>query len=249
MRLPNRLAVWGHLLVVALLMCVVPFLLFAWAEQHISSGLASIFNATTPLMTTIATVVILRSERPTLGRTLGVLLGFAGILVLAVPSAGFGDADVPAQLACLASTACYGMAFTDLRRFVAPLGLPALSTACVQVGLAAAVLVVFTPFAGGPVHRVDPGAVISVLALGAVGTGLAYVWNTNIVAAWGATNASTVTYLTPVVGVTLGAVILGEKLSWTEPVGTALILIGIVIAQGRLRIPRKQPTPTATQSD
>lgn len=76
--------------------------------------------------------------------------------------------------------------------------------------------------------------VLAVAALGAVGTGLAYVWNTNIVDGWGATNASTVTYLTPVVGVTLGVLLLSETLTWNQPLGGLIVVLGIAISQDRI---------------
>ncbi len=77
------------------------------------------------------------------------------------------------------------------------------------------------------------------LLLGIAGTGLAYVWNTNVVAAWGATNASTVTYLTPLVGVIAGMAVLGESLTWNQPAGAVIVILGIAISQGRLRLPRR----------
>jgi drug/metabolite transporter (DMT)-like permease len=81
-------------------------------------------------------------------------------------------------------------------------------------------------------------------ALGVVGTGLAYVWNTNIVASWGATNASTVTYLTPLVGVIAGTAALGERVSWNQPVGAVVVIAGIAVTQERLsgRFPRTRIT-------
>lgn len=232
--LPRQLSTWGHLLVVAVLLCVAPFLLFSWAEQHISSGLASIYNATTPLMTMIVAMVALPSEPRTRQRVVGVLLGFGGVVVLVAPWSGLGRASLSGQLACLAATTCYGVAFTYLRRFVTPLGLPAVSVACVQVSLGALLMLVASPvLAAGPV-TLTWRVVVSMLVLGIAGTGLAYVWNTNVVAAWGATNASTVTYLTPVVGVLLGVVLLGEHVRWSEPVGAALVVLGIACTQGRL---------------
>jgi drug/metabolite transporter (DMT)-like permease len=71
------------------------------------------------------------------------------------------------------------------------------------------------------------------------GTGLAYLWNTNIVAAWGATNAATVTYLTPLVGIALGTAVLGEAITWNEPAGALIVIAGIALSQGRLQ--RKSP--------
>ena len=80
--LPRERVVWGHMFVVALLLCVVPFLLFSWAETRISSGLASIYNATTPLMTMLVALAALPSERPTRTRLLGLLVGFAGVVLV-----------------------------------------------------------------------------------------------------------------------------------------------------------------------
>lgn len=232
--LPRERSTWMHLFVVSILLCVAPFLLFSWAEQHISSGLASIYNATTPLMTMIVAMVALPSEPRTRNRVIGVIVGFFGVVVLVAPWAGLGKSSLSGQLACLGATACYGVAFTYLRRFITPLGLPAVSVACVQISLGALVMMLLTPImATGSVH-LTWRVVGSMLVLGIAGTGLAYVWNTNVVAAWGATNASTVTYLTPVVGVLLGVTLLGEHITWSEPLGAALVVVGIAITQGRL---------------
>lgn len=78
-----------------------------------------------------------------------------------------------------------------------------------------------------------------------LGTGLAYVWNTNVVSSWGATNASAVTYLTPVVGVVLGIVVLGEGLSWNEPLGALIVIAGIAVSQGRLKALRHRRASAA----
>lgn len=237
-RLPRGVGVWGHLLVVSLLLCVIPFLLFAWAQQGISSGLASIYNATTPLMTMLVSLIALRSERPTPARTVGILVGFLGVLVVLAPWNGLGGGGVLPQLACLGATLSYGTAFVYLRRFVTPLGLGAIPVATVQVGLGAVVMLALAPLLARDPVTLSLPVVLAVLALGALGTGLAYVWNTEIVAAWGATNASTVTYLTPVVGVVLGVLVLGEGIGWNEPVGALVVILGIAITQGRVRIGR-----------
>lgn len=237
-RLPPLGAVWRHLFVVSLLLCVIPFLLFAWAQQHISSGLASIYNATTPLMTMLISLIALREERVTRARMLGVAVGFLGVVVVLGPWLGFGTGSALAQLACLGATASYGAAFVYLRRFISPLGLAAIPVATVQVGLGAVVMIVLAPIVAGAPVSLTPPVVLAVLALGALGTGLAYVWNTNIVGAWGATNASTVTYLTPVVGVVLGAMVRAEEVTWNEPLGAVIVIFGIAVTQGRIRLTR-----------
>jgi len=237
-RLPPFGRVWGHLLVVSLLLCVIPFLLFAWAQQDISSGLASIYNATTPLMTMLISLIALREERPTTARTVGIAVGFLGVMVVLGPWSGVGSGTALAQLVCLGATARYGAAFVYLRRFVSPRGYAAIPVATVQVGLGAVVMLALAPAVAVAPVSLTATVVWSVLALGALGTGLAYVWNTNVVGAWGATNASTVTYLTPVVGVALGVMILAEQVSWNEPVGAVIVILGIAITQGRIRVAR-----------
>ncbi|MGL4745982.1 MAG: DMT family transporter [Dermatophilaceae bacterium] len=250
--LPRDPTVWAHLLVVALLLCALPFTLFAWAEQHISSALASIYNATTPLMTMLVALSALPEERPTRARMVGLATGFAGVLVVLAPWSGLGDSDLAGQLACLAATGCYGVAFVYLRRTITPRRLHAVPVATVQVGLGAALMAVVAPWlANAPVDLSTP-VVGSIIALGALGTGLAYVWNTAVVNGWGATNAATVTYLTPVVGVALGALILGERIGWHEPVGALVVICGIAITQERLRLPtarrRRRPgEPSSTE--
>jgi drug/metabolite transporter (DMT)-like permease len=96
-----------------------------------------------------------------------------------------------------------------------------------------------TPIIGTDPITLDIWIVGSIVLLGVFGTGLAYAWNQNVVRAWGATRAATVTYISPVVGVALGILVLGEVLVWNEPVGAALIFLGILLAQRRLRLPRR----------
>lgn len=240
-RLPRDPVVWGHLSVVALLMCVVPFSLFAWAEQHVSSGVASILNATTPLMTMGVSLAALPAERPTRARLAGLLTGLGGVALVLAPwtaaGTGAGAAGGGAragQVACLLATFCYGVSFVYLRRTIAPRRLAAVPVATVQVGLAAALVLALAPVVAAQPVQLDGRVVAAVLALGVLGTGFAYVWNTNVVTGWGATNASTVTYLTPLVGVAAGAAVLGEHVTWNQPVGAVVVVSGVVVAQERV---------------
>ena len=233
--LPRDPALYGHLAVVGVLLCVLPFSLFAWAQQYLPSGLASIYNATTLLMTAAVALAALPAERLTRARAAGLATGFAGVLVVLGPWTTTGGRGPGApDLACLLATASYGLAFVYLRRFVAPRAVPAVQVAAIQVGLAALVALALSPvLAAGPVTT-DLRALGAVAALGALGAGLAYVWNTGVVSAWGATAASTVTYLTPVVGVTLGVALRGERLAWHQPVGAVVVVLGIALSQGVL---------------
>ncbi|MGH3722878.1 MAG: DMT family transporter [Mycobacterium sp.] len=230
--LPRELKVWGHIAVVSLTLCVLPFVLYPWAEQTIDSGLASIYNAATPLMTTLVTLAALRAERPGRIQLLGLALGFLGVCVVLAPWQLIGrGGPVLAQFACLGATLSYGIGFVYMRKYVTPLRLPALSVAGIQVGLGAVLLTAVVAIVDHHRMVATPSVVLSMLALGVLGTGLAYVWNTDIVNSWGATAASSVTYLTPVVGVLLGALILSERIGWNEPIGGAIVVAGIVLSR------------------
>lgn len=239
-RLPRSRRVWGHLCVLAVTFCVIPFLLFAWAEQHVSSGLASIFNATTPIMTAIMAAAVFRVERLRAGQIVGIAIGIAGVAVIIAPGAvsEVGDSTV-AQLALLGATACYGVSLAYMRRFLGDAGLSGIAFAFGYIGPAAVLMVLMSPVILAEPIRPSVPVIASIVALGVLGTGLAYVWNQNTLRAWGPTRASTVTYITPVVGVTLGILVLGERLTWNEPVGAAVVFLGILLVQERVRLRRR----------
>ena len=240
-KLPRDPRVWAHFVVLAVVNCVGPYLLYAWAEQNVASSLASIYNAVTPIMTALMVSLAFRVERLNRGQVLGILIGILGVLVIIGPwQAGALAGSLLGQLACLLATACYGFTYGYTRRFLAPRKLPGLTLATLNIGLAGGVMVLLTPIiALSPVH-LDLWVVGSLVLLGVLGTGFAYVWNFTVMQSWGATRASTVTYITPVVGVALGILLLGERLGWNEPVGAVLVLVGILFTQQRLRLGRRE---------
>lgn len=232
---------WGHMAAVGLLLCVVPFSLFAWAGESLPSGLSAILNASTPLMTAVATAALVPSERLARRQALGIAAAGIGVVLVVGPwgQAG-GDlasalASLPAQFACLGATACYGLGFAYLRRFVVGrYEYGSLTISTVQLTLAAAAAVVLSPvLAAGP-FTPSPVSLAALAVLGVVGTGIAYIWNTAIVTEWGAVAASTVTYLTPLVGVALGTLLLGESLTWNQPLGCLVVIAGVIaVHRGR----------------
>lgn len=238
-RLPRAPRTWLHLTVVAITFCVVPFLIFSWAQQHVGSGLASIYNATTPIMTAVMAWAVFRVEKLKPIQIAGILVGIAGVMVIIAPWQGLDSGQsIGAQLAILGATACYGFSLAYMRRFLGDSGVSALVFSFLNIGLAAAIMVLLTPvLVLTPVH-LDVWIVGAVVLLGFLGTGLAYVWNQNVLRAWGPTRASTVTYITPVVGVTLGVLLLHEEISWNEPLGALIVFAGILLTQNRLRIRR-----------
>jgi drug/metabolite transporter (DMT)-like permease len=234
--LPRRAKLWGHMTVLAVSFCVVPFLLFSWAQQYVSSGLASIYNATTPIMTAVMAGLLFRVEKLRLVQIAGILVGITGVMVIIAPWRGLDlDQSLIAQLAILGATACYGFSLAYMRRFVSDSGMTALVFSFLNIGIAAAIMAALTPVLVLTPVALDPWIVGSVVLLGCLGTGVAYIWNQNVLRAWGPTRASTVTYITPVVGVALGILILGESISWNEPVGALVVFLGILLAQDRLR--------------
>ncbi|MDZ8171288.1 DMT family transporter [Microbacterium xanthum] len=236
-RLPRDPRVWGHLSVIAVTFCVAPYLLFAWAQQHVPSGLASIFNATTPIMTAIMAWLVFRVEKLDAGQLTGIGVGVAGVALIIGPGAGADMTDsVIAHLALLGATACYGFSLAYMRRFLGDTGMSGLALAAGFVGIGALLMLAASPWTFRTPPMWSPEVVASMIALGSIGTGLAYVWNQNTLRAWGPTRASTVTYITPVIGVLLGIAILGERLSWNEPVGAGIVFVGILLVQRRLRL-------------
>jgi drug/metabolite transporter (DMT)-like permease len=234
--LPPRWS-WGPLFIAAALMTSVPWWLFAYGEQHVSSALAGIINGATPLMTLAAILIAFPEERPTRQRMAGLAVGFVGVLVVMGVWQGLGAATWLGIAAGTLAIVCYGISFPFVRRnltsgrhAVAPItlafGLMALGT------LQAAPMTLVSGFTTGPV---GPETVVGMLALGCLGSGIAYVLNFRVISRSDATTASTVTYLTPVVAVVLGAVILDEHISWNQPLGAALIVLGAAVAQGLVR--------------
>lgn len=244
-RLPRSRRVWLHLAVIAVTFCILPYLLFAWAQQHVTSSLASIFNATTPIMTAVLAWAVFRVERLRAGQLLGIAIGIVGVVVIIAPGATFEVGEsVVAQLALLGATACYGFSLAYMRRFLSNTGLSGVAFAAGYIGIAAIIMLALSPLVFLEPVRWDPWVLGSVVLLGCLGTGLAYIWNQNTLAAWGPTRASTVTYITPVVGVILGIVVLGETLTWNEPVGAVVVLVGILLVQQRIRL-GSRVAPTA----
>lgn len=247
--LTRNLKIWAHLTVLGLTFCVIPFLLFSWAQQHVSSGVASIFNATTPIMTAIMAWLVFRVEKLKLVQVLGIGVGILGVVVIIAPWQGISlDGSLVAEIAILGATASYGFSFAYMRRFVSNTGMSALAFTFGYIAMAGVVMAILTPFLVLTPVRLDASIIASLLLLGCLGTAIAYVWNQNTVRAWGPTRASTVTYITPVVGVLLGVLILGETVSWNEPVGALVVFLGILLAQDRLRLGRRRSRVEGTDA-
>jgi len=234
-RLPRGRTVWRDLFVVALFYNSIPFSLFAFGEQHASSIVAAIGNATAALWTVVFAMALLPDERATRTRVTGVLIGFLGVLVLLGPWHGLGGPSLLGTLLCLGPGVCYGLAFAYTRRHLSGRPEPVTSLAAGQVLLATLQLAVVTPFFSNAPSHISLKIWGCILALGALGTGLAYVLSYDIIGRAGATTASLVTYVVPLFATFFGVVLLSEGLTWNEPVGALVIIAGAAVSQGVLR--------------
>lgn len=233
--LPESKKVLFHLWVVSMLLNVLPGIFFALAETEVTSILAGIINAVTPLMTLLAIMVVTRDEKPKIYQVVGILIGFLGVLTVLGAWQGMGENPLWAVLILLAAVTCYGFSFPYSRRFVLPHKLPPESVAAAQVTLGAITLLPLYLFDGIAKDEYRPAPVFAMIALGVFGSGFAYIWNFKIMAVAGSAIASSVTYLTPVVAVIVGVIFLQEEIYWYEPVGALIVLLGAAIGQNRIK--------------
>ncbi|MET9723806.1 DMT family transporter [Streptomyces zaomyceticus] len=232
-RLPRDRATWGRLGVAAFFCNALPFLLFSIGEQTVDSGVAGVLNATTPLWSLLIGLA-LGSERPLrAARTAGLVLGFAGVLLVFAPwTHGSGLISVGA-LALLGASASYAVAFAYMARHLAGRGTAPLALSAAQL-LAATGLSTPALTAGGPA-AVTWAGVLAVVVLGVFATGLTFHLNYRMIAEEGPTAAATVGYLLPVVSVTLGALVLDEPLTPRVVAGMAVVLVGVGLTRVRTR--------------
>lgn len=238
-RLPTDRRVWGHLLVVALCLNIVPGVLFAVAESRTTSVLAGLLNGVTPLTALFFIAVVFRDDPVTRPQLAGLVIGIVGVVTVLGVWRGLGHNPWWAVASLLAAVILYGVSYPYSRRHLIPLGLEPEALAAAQVLLAAVTLLPFFLADGLNGHGLTARSVGGIVALGVFGSGFAYIWNFRVIRAAGSSIASTVTYLTPVVAVIVGVAVLHEPLAWNEPLGGALVLLGAAVGQGRLAAPRR----------
>lgn len=229
-RYPRGLAEWRVVTLMAVISNVFPFALFAWGEQRVTSSMASVLNATTPLFTAaLAALAMLPGERLNLRRIVGLAAGLTGVVVIVEPWRS-GGGEVLGELACMGAAACYGVGFVFTSRFITA-KIPPMTAAVGQItagAVLASLIAIGATAVSDSATRVDVGIAASVLTLGAIGTGLAYLLFFHIVETSGPTAASTVTFAMPFVGVLLGVLVLDERIGWNVAIGGAVVIAGIV---------------------
>lgn len=235
-KLPTSCPVWLAFLIMGLLNNLIPFSLLFWAQTHISSGLASILNATTPIFSIIVAHFMLADEKLTFNKLIGIILGFLGVVTL-LANAAFSASDLTILgiMACLGAALSYSFAGVFGRRFK-QLGISPSVSAFGQL-TGSSILILPFILAFEPPWLLDMpniNTILSVLALAIISTAMAYLIFFNLLANVGAVNVMLVTLLIPVSAIMLGSVFLGEILETRHYIGMALIILGLVAIDGRV---------------
>lgn len=232
--LPRSGRIWFHLFITAILFNSVPFSLYAYGETHTTSVLAGIFNSTATLFAVPFSLLMLATERPSRRRLAGIALGFGGVLMVMGVWRGFGGSTFIGNLACLGAAFCYGIGYPYMRRYLTGRGYSTLAMATGQLCCGTVQLALITPFVTAAPHSLPLKVIGSMAAVGVLGTGFGYILNHSLVHDVGATTASTVAYLIPLFSTAAGVAVLGEPLTWYEPVGGVIVIAGVALSQGLL---------------
>lgn len=230
---------WKPVLFVGVLNSGIPFALYAFAVMHISTGLSSILNATVPLFGALVAWAWL-GDRPGFSRSVGLAIGFGGIVLLAGGQVGFktnasGLSPLWAVLACLGATTCYALSASFTKKHIPPL--PSLVTATgSQIG--ATLALVLPALWWHPDHVPGLHTWAAMLALGVLCSGVAYILYFRLIERAGPARALTVTYLVPVFAVAYGVALLGESVTLWMLLCGAIVLAGTSLASGLVRLPR-----------
>lgn len=234
-KIPRQGRLWAHIVVAALFANAVPYLLFAVAEQTVNSSTAGIINATTPLWTVLLALAVRHQKTVTSWQVAGLFVGFIGAVLIFTPWSTAAGLTSAGALECLAASVSYAVSYVYMDKFLARRGIgPVVLSAC-QLGAAAVMLAIALAVTGVRTPHVTAVSVAAIAVLGVVGTGFAYVLNYQIITSEGATVASTVTYLLPVVAIVLGVVVLSETITVSALVGIALVLAGVALTRRRAK--------------
>ena len=249
LRMPTDRRLWGAFFGMGLLNNMIPFCLIVWGQTHIASGLASIFNATTPLFTVIVAHAFTKDEKISGGRLGGILIGFIGVaVIIGLDSLGGLGTNTLAQFAVLVAALSYAFAGVYGRRFKS-MGVAPLVTATGQVTASTILLTPLALVVDQPWTLTMPGVGVwsAIVGLALVSTALAYIIYFRILATAGATNLLLVTFLIPVSAILLGVFFLGEQLTDKDLAGMVLICFGLAAIDGRLfSFLKKKMFPSAT---
>jgi drug/metabolite transporter (DMT)-like permease len=230
--LPRDPRMYGHLAVMGVISVALPFALITWAERSADSSLAAILTSPVPLFAAVLAPFFLPDEPIRVNGLAGLALGFIGVVILVSPGLSGSGGELTAMLALLGAAASYACGAIYARRNVR--GLRPMVPAVFQVTFAGLYALVLALLIERPLSVTpDAEAIFSVLWLGLLGSGLAYLCFFRLLGPWGATRLTMVAYVIPVIGIALGYLVLDETIDGRVVVGTLAILAGIAIVNGR----------------
>jgi drug/metabolite transporter (DMT)-like permease len=231
--LPRNPRIWFAFLVMGLLNNVIPFILMAWGQLYIESGLTSILNAFTAVVGVVMAALFFSDERLTPRKIIGVVLGFFGVAV-AIGLENFKNFDLRslAQLAVIGGTVAYAAAGVWARKNLVGMP-PQLAAAGMLTGATVIMLPLVYFVEGLPTFDLKPRTLVAIGYYAVIATAAAYLLYYRVLAMAGSGNLMLVTLLVAPIAITLGAVVLGEKLSANAFVGFVILAVGLIILDGR----------------
>ena len=232
--LPRNPRIWFAFLVMGLLNNVIPFVLMAWGQLHIESGLTSILNAFTAVVGVVMAALFFSDERLTPRKIIGVVLGFFGVAV-AIGLENFKNFDLRslAQLAVIGGTVAYAVAGVWARKNL--VGMPPQLAAVGMLTGATVIMLPLVYFVEGLLTiDLQPRTLVAIGYYAVIATAAAYLLYYRVLAMAGSGNLMLVTLLVAPIAITLGAVVLGEKLSANAFVGFVILAVGLIILDGRV---------------
>ena len=232
--LPRNPRIWFAFLVIGLLNNVIPFVLMAWGQLHIESGLTSILNAFTAVVGVVMAALFFSDERLTPRKIIGVVLGFFGVSV-AIGLENFKNFDLRslAQLAVIGGTVAYAVAGVWARKNLVGMP-PQLAAAGMLTGATVIMLPLVYFVEGLPTFDLQPRTLVAIGYYAVIATAAAYLLYYRVLAMAGSGNLMLVTLLVAPIAITLGAVVLGEKLSANAFVGFVILAVGLIILDERV---------------
>lgn len=230
-RLPAGRTTWFHLANAAAFGNVIPYLLFSVGLQQVDSAVGGMLNATTPMWTALIAIAATRRHQPSVTSLIGIVVGLVGAVVIFAPWNAGSQFTSAGALACLLGAFSYAVGYVYIARYLADRGMTPLALSAGQLAVAAGLSLPLALLLGteAPTWRTD--AVLSMLVLGILGTGAAYVLNYRIIADDGPVAGSAVVYLLPVVAIALGALVLDERPALHALLGVAIVLAGVALTR------------------
>lgn len=239
----------GHFLVMALLATVIYYWAFASGTSLLLSGVSGVLSGAIPLFSFIVAAIFLRQEKITVMRLCGLMLGFAGVILIAKPWQVSGESISLAGVGyMILGSLSVGISFVYAKKFLADKQIAPLALTTYQIGLALVILACITPFTGITAIAQDSTASLGlIIGLGLLGTGMAYLTYYYLILNLGAVVASSVTYIPPVVALIVGFLAANEQLGVTEILSMVLIMSGVFLLQRPSRRPEAEKEAEAVQ--